>query len=395
MTVSEIWKNYNDKIAYAIRFLWWLNFILPIRFFFYTQYLWVSVALSTVILLISTWVWMLFEIPTGTWADKYGRKKIFLIGSAIKLLWLIPLVITKSIVVIVIWSVVWWFGGALVSWTLGPLIYDWFKSIGQKNEYKKYTRRWSMLVFGWRAVATIVWWRLFTLNPLYPYYGIIITKILAILLAASLYEWENVIYVEEIPMGTFIKQWRKHLTSSYWLNTILIWFILWNFFWSVVWWLYQPFLTDNGLSIQQIWWFYAWASLISMTWSYTTKYFYTDTISEKLLAGIYLALVCLTLISFIFVDGYWIFLWVILVQLSFGMHTPITNNAINHHIPSSHRSTANSIFSLLDSTWWFFGWSLCWIFLTTLWFDGVWIAMLLWSSLTLLYVLIRKKSLKN
>jgi hypothetical protein len=205
-----------------------------------------------------------------------------------------------------------------------------------------------------------------------------------------LYEWKIHRNIEEIPMSTFIKQWRKYLTSSYWLNTILFWFILWNFFWSVVWWLYQPFLADNGLSIQQIWWFYAWVSLVSMIWSYTTKYFYNDTISEKLLSGIYLSLVILTLISFIFLDGYWIFIWVILMQLAFGMHNPITNNAINNHIPSSHRSTANSIFSLLDSTWWFFGGSLCWIFLTILWFNWVWIAMLLWTFFVFLYILSRK-----
>lgn len=196
----------------------------------------------------------------------------------------------------------------------------------------------------------------------------------------------------EVSTFQFIKQGWWYLTSSYALNTVLLWFVIWYFFWSIIWWLYQPFLDVNGLSIQQIWRFFAGASFISMLWSYITKYLYKRPWIEYRLTVTYLVLISLTFVAFILFESWWILTGVVLVQLAFGMQSPIKNNAINQHIPSSHRATANSIFSLLDSSWWFIGWSVCGYLLTQLWFDGVWSVMLVWNIILTWYIFSRKKN---
>lgn len=389
--MKSIWKIHNDKIVYAIRLLWWLRFTLPIWFFFYTQYLWVSVSLSTFIAVLSVWVAMVFEIPTWTWADKYGRKRIYMIGMVIQMIAFLPLLLTKDILVITMWVAIYWFWWALISWTLGPLVFDWYQSMKEEFKYKKFTRLSSSLVFWWRAVATIIWWRLFTLNPLYPYFWVLLLKLIQLLLANFLYESDVSYQEKEIPIKDYIVQWWKYLTSSYHLNTILIWITLGHLFASILWWLYQPFLEFNDRSITHIWWFYALVSVISMVWSYATKYFYNDSISEKLLTVIYIVLIIFTLINFLYLDWYRVLVWVIGIQLAFGMHNPVTDNVINHHIPSSHRATANSIYSLLNSSWWFVWWSVCGLLATYLWFTWVWIVLLIAISVLLIVVLMRRK----
>lgn len=377
MNSELLWKKYNDYIAYGIRLLWWLRFTLPIRFFFYTQYLWFSVSLSTFMAVLWTWVSMLFEVPTGTWADKYGRKPVLILWMSLSIIWFLPYILTKDIRVLVMWSIIWGIWSAIISWCLWSLIYDWYKWKWEVNKYKDYTRLSSSMVFIWRSLATIIWWWLFVQNPLYPYYALLVCMILQWLLSLILYEPPYEKEMQELSTKQYIIDWRKYLTSSYSLNTILLWFSIWYFFASLIWWLYQPFMEYNWLNIEQISWFYAWASFISFLWSYATKHRYKEEYSETKITVGYLLLIVLTWFSFLLLEWYGIYIWIIFIQIAFWAHNPIVINAINHTIPSSHRATANSIHSLIDSGWWFLWWGICWLMATYLWYSWTWLLVVL------------------
>ena len=384
-SLSWIGKQYNDMIAYAIRFLWWLRFTLPIWFFFYTQYLWFSVELSTFMAVLWVWVSILFEVPTGTRADKYWRKKVYLRWLTLSIIWFIPYLVTKNFIVLVIWHILWWIWGAIISWCLSSLIYDRYQSFWEEKRYKEYSRISSSLVFIGRGIATIIWSRMFIIHPLYPYIALMCCMVFQRILWQILYEPEIDYNIDKRDMWAYIRDWWKHLIASYSLNTLIVWFSIWYFFGSLIRWLYQPFLEDNQITIQQIGLFYAVASFISFIWSYLTKHWYKKSTNKGILTLIYLWMIALCSLSFLLFEWYRIFVGVIFIQLAFWSHVPITSNAINELIPSSHRATVNSIHGIIDTAWRFIGGSICWILLTRIWFDRIWTIVTLWSLVLMIY----------
>jgi hypothetical protein len=82
------------------------------------------------------------------------------------------------------------------------------------------------------------------------------------------------------------------------------------------------------------------------------------------------------------------FIPLIFLQISFGWYRPVINDLVNAYIPSSHRTTVNSLLGLFDSWLRLLFWWVAWMVYTAIWWTGIFIAIivrsLLWGGIYVL-----------
>lgn len=113
---------------------------------------------------------MFFEIPTGVFADKYGRKWSMVIGSLVTVAgWLLWFYVNTFISFIFIYIL---FGLANAFWSGSDraLIYDELKIIGRENDAQKVFSRYNGALAGAYAIAVFVGGLVASTHSLTTYY---------------------------------------------------------------------------------------------------------------------------------------------------------------------------------------------------------------------------------
>ncbi|MBD3280073.1 MFS transporter, partial [Candidatus Dojkabacteria bacterium] len=70
----------NILLYNIITFLIYAQFALPVWAFYGTEYLELSFSQVAMLVSLASFVRVILEVPTGSWADRFGRKKIFVVG---------------------------------------------------------------------------------------------------------------------------------------------------------------------------------------------------------------------------------------------------------------------------------------------------------------------------
>jgi MFS family permease len=124
---SNIWKMYMDSLFF------YMHFIAAVLVPFFTE--WGRISFSQVLFLNSWYMFcvFLFEIPTGTIADFFGRKISMFLGSVVSILAIIIYVSYPNIYVFMAGETIWAVAFTLKSGANEALIYDSLKSIGQEE----------------------------------------------------------------------------------------------------------------------------------------------------------------------------------------------------------------------------------------------------------------------
>lgn len=128
-------ESINIKIAYLLSFLSELYFPIVAWLFFYLRYLdFKQIAIITAIHVIAS---NLFEIPTGAFADLYGRKRAiflsFLVCSFVMFTYPLATIFWLFVFLEVISGVT----NALLSGSLEALVYDTLKETKEETRYNK------------------------------------------------------------------------------------------------------------------------------------------------------------------------------------------------------------------------------------------------------------------
>lgn len=127
--------NRNIILFYATDFCFNLVFLIPVWVTFYTRYF--SLSQISLISVASTACMLLLQIPTGVFADIFGRKTSMIIGSVIRTIGNLTIVFWHNPVSIIIGEIGYGIGTSFVSGANVALLYDSLKDAGREKEFYK------------------------------------------------------------------------------------------------------------------------------------------------------------------------------------------------------------------------------------------------------------------
>ena len=335
---SNIWKLYLFKIFFGffvsvpVLVLFWKNNGLSMFQVMVLQ----SLFSAAVILL---------EVPSGYFADRFGRKKTLVFSSIFATLGIATYSIGRGFMVFLLAEIVWAVSTSLVSGADSAMFYDTLVEMGEESSYKE---RWglaSSLGMVSAAVAAILGgfiaeYRLrWTLFVQIPFMAAMIPTAMAL---KEPTHHKEVVKEERKTIKTVMKDvWNVKKLRYLILYAAFIYAGL-----QVAFWMYQPYFELTGLEIAAFGWAYAAFNLVSAG---SSKYGYW--IEERLgkVKSLILmpALVVISLLLMSNVLAVFSFVFIFLQQFVRGFQKPVISDYINEIISSENRSTILSAKSLL------------------------------------------------
>ena len=242
-------ENYKTNlwILVASKFFHGIHFFGPLAVLYFREWLGVSYSqmfLAQIVFMLSS---VLFEIPTGWVADKWGRKVSIIIGNIIIALSLF-LFVFRSYPLVVLAEFLGGFGGTFISGADKALLYDSMKKAGVK-ETRKWMARMKSAGTAGIMVGNLAGPLLSMVSDKYLPLSFALTGILWLMLLPALLLLKEIKGNVEDPIKEGIMG-LKFLFSSLRKETISgIIFMPLTF---MLFWLYQPALPAKGLPIQYL-----------------------------------------------------------------------------------------------------------------------------------------------
>jgi len=335
---SNIWKLYLFKIFFGffvslpVIVLFWKNNGLSMFQVMVLQ----SLFSASVIIL---------EVPSGHFADLYGRKNTLVVSSIFATLGIATYSIGSGFATFLLAEIVWAIGVSLVSGADSAMFYDTLVELDQKDSYKE---KWGLasslnmvsaafaaILGGFIAEYSLRW----TLFVQVPFMAAMIPTALA------------------LKEPTHHKDFAEEETKS--INAVIK--DVWNvkqlrylvFYGATIYaalqiafWMYQPYFELTGLEIAAFGWAYAAFNLVSASGSK-----YGHIIEERIGKAKSLILMPVLLVLSLFlmsnVIAVFSFAFIFLKQFVRGFQRPVISDYINEIISSENRSTILSTKSLV------------------------------------------------
>ncbi len=340
----------NSNIAkfYAFQFLGQLLFIIPIIVLFWQAN---GLSLTKIMILQSLFAISIvfWELPTGVFADKFGRKKSLVLGAFF---------LAAGLLVYSLGFTFWQFFAAEFIWAIGlcfisgadsAFIYDTLKQTKKEKNFKKVWGNATSFSLAAAAIGAIIGGFIATYSLRVGWYLSTISMIFLFFVALTFKEPKHYRRVKR-------QNYWEHTLESFresFMNKNLLFVLLFSSLLSVVskisLWFYQPYMQQSGLPL-----FYfgiVWASF-SIFAIGGSKYAYNI---ERILGekGSLWLMVALMVLSLIFMS-YWFvifgFAFIFIQQIVRGFSEPVLQDYSHNHISDSRkRATLLSIQSLAGS----------------------------------------------
>ncbi|MEO1373024.1 MAG: MFS transporter [Cyanobacteria bacterium J06635_10] len=349
---SNIWKLYILK---GLEFAW---FPIPTIIIFY-EHNGLSFEESLLLKTILSLSILIFEIPSGYFADIFGRKACLVSGGLVWCLGLLFYCFQTSFTAFAIAEVLSGIAGSLISGANTALGFDSLVEMNQEQNYRHIEGKLGAIAGVTEAICGLLGGLVAAINLVYPFYLQTICIFLYFLIALSLVEPNShQSSINPSPAGNNkgIIQTINHREIWETIRFALLdnknvkWLILFsaNFgiatFLAV--WLSQADMQSRGLAISSFG--FAWAAF-HFIMSFAS---FKATSIENLWGTkkVFLGLILLLGLSYIFlglINQVWGIIFIALIYFSRGVRNPLTLNHINQNLPSSIRATVLSINSFI------------------------------------------------
>lgn len=361
----------NIKIFYITNFLQACLLIVPIWAFFFTSYLNFSFWTALFLVVLSWLVSFLFEVPSGAWADRFWRKKLFLIWILLTISAFTIWLFAKDLVLFIISSILEWIWFAILSWNFEAIIHDNLEEVWDEIEFKNITANSYIAIFLGRAFSSLFAWFLFVLDPLYPIYATIIAYVFVFILALFIKESAQILSTHSDNIS-HIKEALNYLRKHKILFFVILILSIESWLGNIYWFTYQPFLDKLWFSIENIWIIFAIIGVFSAIGSHIIKKV-QDKFTESII--IYFMLFILLFVSLLFIsfDNIPWVIWIIILSIIFGFTMPFWNNFLIQKSPKTHKSTILSIFSFWITIWYVSFAIPAWFLVDYIWIEKVYL----------------------
>lgn len=242
------WVNRNILFYYITQFLYNLSFFIPIYIAFQNQYL----TLTQMGLLASGRYILMFimELPTGVFADLWGRRISCAIGSFLDALGLFLIVLFPSGFWIILGTLIRAVGESAISGANTALIYDTLKESDREEEYVPIVAREQMFTQIALILATLLGGFLYGISYTLPFLLAGISISISIIFYLNMqepnidtikYTWLN--YINKTKSGI-----NELLKNSYTKNLSLYFMLVAGITWSWMTYLNLVFINNLGFT---------------------------------------------------------------------------------------------------------------------------------------------------
>lgn len=347
----------NIRLWYISSFFSFTAFVLPIWLVFGTDVLDFSNT-QAIVLGVAPWgMSSLLEIPTGSWADRFGRARIYQLGKLLYVLSVASFIFATNFTVLLIFQLIGALGLAMQSGSIEALIHD---SLPQNKNtprlFQKVHSKKMAILFTSRTLTVLAGGWLFSVNPRLPFIIATLSYSLAFIVSLFLVE----IRVEHATANSslsHIKETWKILSSKRTMLLFLLLVVLYSAVSEALFVLYQPYFKSIGIEIGSFGLFYMVISGMSALGAVSIVWLSKHFNPFQLLATMILA-VWITLASMLLRNPIVTYFAIIPSSLAFGYLITLMNTYIQSKVSSKHQSTAISIGS--------FFWTIAFMISTTL-----------------------------
>jgi MFS family permease len=291
---------------------------------------------------------LLLEIPTGVISDRVSRKWSLVIASVIGIPIIPIIVFSDSFIVVLLAMSIGGIGAALTSGTDTAMLYDTLKAIEREDRFQQIAGK-----MGWygslsMAFAGIIGGLLAAHDMSYAWWAYFVAGLLATAVKFTLAE------PPIFRTGRKEESYLQHLGTSWRISTrgaagyfVFYAATIW-FFFSIGFWLWQPYLELSAVPLAWFGFIYAIQNLIG---GFSARQAYrlenrVGTRNALLIIPLGLAAVFILESQFIFGLG---FIFIFAHSLFSGPFHPLLEDYINKRIPSAKRATVLSIKNMVNS----------------------------------------------
>jgi len=302
---------------------------------------------------------VLLDVPTGVFADRYGRKKAIVISTVIYFISIFAYGISSSFSQFFIAETLFAFAGAFWSGTDSAFIYDTLKSLKQEHKFKKVFGTFYSINFLVWGLAGLLGGFLAQHSLRLPFYLSLIPVGISLLIAFTLTEPRH---SKKIQLSYFnhMNKAVTYASKHRYIRFILIYYAVLYGLSEVVWFLYQPFFIRIDLPLQ---WFGVITFLIFTVSAIASKLSHRidEMFGEKKVMVFMIAVPAISFIMMAVLRNYYALIFPLFAAFSGGLYFTLLDSYINKHVSSDNRATTislknlsgNLLFSIIAP---FFGW---------------------------------------
>ncbi|MBW2995996.1 MFS transporter [Candidatus Woesearchaeota archaeon] len=331
----NIWKYY------IFVFLKNMNLIVPIFMLFFLEN-GLSLTQAMFLITIACVMGLVLEIPSGVFADLWGRKGSMILGALCLIGGYFIRAASTSFIEFAGSMVILATGAAFISGADKAMIYDSLKEIKKEHLYKKIAGTENFFASGGMAIGSLIGGSIAIFGLRKAHYAMLIPMGLLLLISFTFKEpemYKKVIkrnYLGHLKEGVIFSFTHKRVRNLILFSGLMIGLMMTSHMF------YQPYMKQIGVPLEAfgvLYLLFLGVAAVSAKGAYKIE----KKLGEKksiIMIPLLLALQLFLIGKFSFYNA---FLFLFIGEFIWGFNRPILANYINEHVESYHRATVLSV----------------------------------------------------
>lgn len=344
--------DHNAKIMFWATLFGRINFLEPVLILFYLHRGLEAGHIFVLLLCFSISV-LIFEVPTGAFADRFGPKASFMVGTFFSVLSKVILIFAYEPILFYVSKVLDGMAASFFSGSDEALIYESLKETNQEERMSKVWGRIESATFipmivsfavGGFIAKDLQEWQFMTLIGLGIVFSLARFMVLTRVITPKSFEEYRDNPFKHVANGVRVIRHQPQLVLLFLNFTVALipTFVFQNFD--------QPYLTEAGLSVEWLGLVYAGAAVLSLTWSRNIHWFEKWMSRPMILMSTGLLTATALFVAGAFLDNLMLAVVVFaIVRTGNAIRYPVYSQMTNDYIPSQSRATTISLLSMMDS----------------------------------------------
>ncbi len=343
MTAMKLHKNVY--LWYLVTFFSYAAFTLPIWVIFNTEVLGLNNTQAFLLGVLPYGLSAIFEVPTGSWADKFGRAKTYQLGTVLYILSVASYIFTPNFYVLLAFQILGGLGLAMQSGGLEALVHDSIKGKDKDAIYSTVHGRKMAILFISRVLTVLLSGLMYAVNPKLPFIIATVTYIIGLIISLFFKE----VRLETPTTASSTNHIKETLSLILEKKTLVLFFSLiaiYTFFSEALFAIYQPYFKSINIQIGEFGIFYAIISAFSSIGALSITGIAKKHNAFKILLIMMIAVLFTLSIMLLEIPAL-TYIAIIPSAIAFGYVMTLQNTITQKLVSSRHQATAVSIGSFV------------------------------------------------